>query len=127
MSGLEIPKGKYSVDHYVAKYWLPPKLYSLEQNKVPSIKIINCIKGIKMPCEWEDQKYDLCSYALENYNLNKSDRNIIINALDRFATEKDKLNPCQHCLLSSTAKEYCYARRDLEKYRIQWLYGIKQR
>lgn len=127
LSGITIPNGEFSIDHYVAKYWIPKKLYNLKENKFPAIKIINSIKGIYMPCEWEDKKYDLCYFALENWNLKNSDKDIIMKALDRLATEKEPLIPCQHCILSSVAKEYCYGRRDLEKYRIRWLYGIKQR
>lgn len=127
LSGLDIPSGEYSIDHYVPKFWLPVELYSLEQNKVPAIKIINHIKDIKMPCEWEAQKYDLCYNALQKWNLKHKNKDIIIRALDRFATEKETLNPCQQCILSDKAKEYCYERRDLEEYRIRWLYGIRQR
>jgi hypothetical protein len=127
LSGLKIPSKEYSVEHLVAKFWLPENLYSLPENKKPSIKIINHIKNIKMPCEWYDTRYELCYHALQNWNLKNKDKGIIIRALARFATEKEPLNPCQHCILSSKAKEYCYARRDLEKYRIRWLYGIQQR
>ena len=127
LSGLEIPPNEFSTDHLVAKHWLPKRLYNLEENQVPAIKIINTIKGVCMPCEWEDKKIGLCHHALENWNLKQFNRTIIIKALARFATEKEPLNPCQHCILSSVAKEYCYARRDLEKYRMRWLYGIKSR
>lgn len=127
LSGLKIPNQEYSIDHFVAKYWLPEYLYDLPENKYPAIKIMNNIKGIKMPCEWFDTRYQLCYYALQNWNLKLKDINIILNALDRFATEKDSLNPCQLCILSKKAKEYCYERRDLEKYRIRWLYGFQQR
>lgn len=127
LSGMSIPDGEYSIDHFVAKYWLPSGLYSLPENKFPAIKIINNIKGIKMPCEWYNTRYELCYNALQNWHLKPKQEIIIIKALDRFATEKDTLNPCQLCILSKKAKEYCYERRDLEKYRIRWLYGIEQR
>ncbi|MBO7715665.1 MAG: hypothetical protein J6S85_19035 [Methanobrevibacter sp.] len=125
LSGLEIPKGKYSVEHLVAKYWIPSYLANLPSNKYPAIKIINSIKDIKMPCEWFDMRYDLTYHAYLKWHLKQSDKQVIIQALDRFATEKDTLNPCQHCILSTAAKEYCYARRDLEKYRVRWLYGLQ--
>ena len=127
LSGLEIPQGEFSTDHFVAKFWLPPNLYNIKENKVPAIKIMNFIKNVYMPCEWYDRRYEFCEHALLNWNLNQKRKNIIIKALDRFATEKESLVPCQRCILSSKAMEYCYARRDLEKYRIRWLYGIKQR
>ena len=127
LSGLEIPNGEYSIDHFVAKFWLPQHLYNMKQNKVPAIKIMNFIKGTFMPCEWYDRRYELCEHALLHWNLTARRKGVIISALDRFATEKEPFVPCQYCILSSKAQEYCYARRDLERYRRRWLYSIEQR
>ena len=127
LSGLEIPKGQYSREHIAPRSKLPPYLANNPYNIAPAIKIFNCIKADRFLCEWEAQKFELTYNALKSWNLKQANKNVIIMALDRFATEKDTLNPCQRCILSSTAKEYCYAERDLEKYRIRWLYGIKSR
>ena len=125
LSGLPIPQGKMTKEHIVPRCCAPTNIISVPYNIQPAIKIINNIKGPRLLCEWEDQKISLCYNALEHWNLKQSDKDVIIRALDRFATEKEPLIPCQRCVLSQ-ATEYCYARRDLEKYRIRWLYGIKQ-
>lgn len=127
LSGLVIPSGEYSIDHYVAKYWLPKRLYSLKQNLYPSIKIINAIKSIYMPCEWEDKKYDLCYYAKENWNLKRADKETVRKALYLFEINPNIINPCRHCILSTKAREYCYSRSELEGYRKRWLYKIHTR
>lgn len=127
LSGLEIPKGQYSREHIAPRSKIPVYIANLPYNIAPAIKIFNCIKADRFLCEWEAQKFELTYNALKSWNLKKANKDVIIRALDRFATEKDTLNPCQHCILSSTAKEYCYAQRDLEKYRIRWLYDIKSR
>lgn len=126
LSGLEIPKGQYSREHIVPRSKVPAYIASIPYNIAPAIKIFNCIKADRFLCEWEDKKYELTYNALKNWNLKQTNKDVIIKALDRFATEKDTLNPCQHCILSKIATEHCYARRDLEKYRIRWLYGIDQ-
>ena len=127
LSGLDIPKGEYSIDHYVAKYWLPKRLYTLKQNLYPAIKVINTIKGIYMPCEWEDKKLDLCYYAKENWNLKRADRETVKNAISLFEENPNIINPCRHCILSTKSSEYCYARFDLEDYRKRWLYKLQLR
>lgn len=125
LSGLEIPKGQYSREHIAPRSKVPDYVASHPYNIAPAIKIFNYIKSDRFLCQWEDKKYDLCYHAVKHWNLKETNKNIIIKALDRFATEKDSLNPCQRCVLSKIATEYCYARRDLEKYRVRWLYGIQ--
>ena len=125
LSGLEIPKGQYSREHIAPRSKLPPYIASIPYNIAPAIKIFNCIKADRFLCEWEDKKYELTYNALKSWNLKKASKDVIIEALDRFATEKDSLNPCQRCILSKVATEYCYAQRNLEKYRVRWLYDIQ--
>ena len=125
LSGLEIPPGKKSLEHLVPRSYVEYPLYNLKENKFYAIKVINNIKGARLPCEWFDTRVNLCYNALQRWNLTRSDRKIIIEALDRFATEKESLVPCQLCILSRIATEYCYERRDLEIYRLRWLYGIQ--
>ena len=127
LSGLEIPKGQYSREHIAPRSKIPAYLANNPYNIAPAIKIFNCIKADRFLCEWEDKKFELTYNALKTWNLKKANKDVIIEALDRFATEKDSLNPCQHCILSKIATEYCYAERNLEKYRIRWLYGIQSR
>ena len=127
LSGLEIPKGEYSREHIAPRSKIPKHIANNPYNIAPAIKIFNFIKADRFLCEWEDQKSELVYMALKSWDLKKTNKDIIIKALDRFATEKDSLNPCQHCILSKIATEYCYAQRNLEKYRIRWLYSIKSR
>lgn len=125
LSGLEIPKGQYSREHIVPRSKIPSYIASHPYNIAPAIKIFNCIKADRFLCEWEDKKFELTYNALKSWNLKQANKDIIIKALDRFATEKDSLNPCQHCILSKIATEYCYENRNLEKYRSRWLYGVQ--
>lgn len=125
LSGLEIPKGQYSREHIAPRSKIPSYVASIPYNIAPAIKIFNYIKADRFLCEWEDKKYELTYNALKSWNLKKANKDVIIEALDRFATEKDSLNPCQRCILSKVATEYCYAQRNLEKYRVRWLYGIQ--
>lgn len=127
LSGLEIPKGQYSREHIAPRSKIPSYIASIPYNIVPAIKIFNCIKADRFLCEWEAQKFELTYNALKSWNLKKANKDVIIRALDRFATEKDLLNPCQRCILSKIATEHCYEQRNLEKYRVRWLYGIQFR
>lgn len=115
-----------SVEHWVPKSRTTNQFYSVPENKKPALKIINQIKGNLLPCEWEETKISRCYYALEHYNLNLHNKNLIIAALDRFATEKGPLNPCQHCVLS-LAKEYCYAARNMGRHKILGIPSVKSR
>ena len=117
LSGLEIPKGQHSREHIVPRSKIPSYIASHPYNIAPAIKIFNCIKADRFLCEWEDKKFELTYNALKSWNLKQANKEIIIKALDRFATEKDSLNPCQHCILSKIATEYCYENRNLEKYK----------
>lgn len=125
LSGLEIPKGQYSREHIAPRSKIPSYIASIPYNIVPAIKIFNFIKGDRFLCEWEAQKFELTYNALKSWNLKKASKDVIVKALDRFATEKDLLNPCQRCILSKIATEHCYEQRNLEKYRVRWLYGIQ--
>lgn len=105
LSGIEIPKGKYSKEHYCPK----SRLKILAQhpyNIRPAIKIFNQIKGGRMPCEWESQKYDLIYYAYKNWNLKLSDKKLLRQALNGMP----KINPCEYCLCSQF-QQYCIKER----------------
>lgn len=125
LSGLEIRKGQLSKEHLAPKSKIPFYIACHPYNIKPASKIFNQIKADRFLCQWEDKKIELTYHALKKWNLKKATKEDIIEALDRFATEKDTLNPCQHCILSKIATEYCYANRNLEKYRVRWLYDIQ--
>lgn len=105
LSGIEIPKGKYSREHYCPK----SRLGSAAQNHYniyPAIKIFNHIKGNLMPCEWEEQKYDLIYHAYQNWHVKPEDRKLLRQALNGMP----KINPCEYCMCSFY-KQYCVKER----------------
>ena len=60
LSGIEIPKGKYSREHFAPRSKLPERIAQAPNNIYPAIKIFNFIKGNRMPCVWERDKYHAC-------------------------------------------------------------------
>lgn len=127
LSGLEILSQKdLSAEHYVPKARTTPDFSGDSYNIRPAIKIINSIKGALLPCEWALLREERLLYALLHWKLTKHNKSIIIKALDRLATEKDVLNPCQHCILSN-AKEQCDEARNMAGYRISQLSSFKSR
>jgi hypothetical protein len=111
LSGIEIPKGKYSREHYCPK----SRLENLAQhpyNIFPAIKIFNHIKGSLMPCEWEEQKYDLVYHAYNNWHIKRDDRKLLRQALNGMP----KINPCQYCICAKHV-QYCVNKELLERSR----------
>ena len=105
LSGIEIPKGKYSREHYCPK----SRLENLAQhpyNILPAIKIFNHIKGSLMPCEWEEQKYDLIYHAYYNWHIKRDDKKLLRQALNGMP----KINPCEYCICSQYV-QYCIKNR----------------
>ena len=127
LSGLSIicPQD-FSCAHFVPKARTTPEFSGDSYNIRPAIKIINSIKGALLPCEWVLVRKERLLYALLHWKLTRHNKSIIIQALDRLATEKDTLNPCQHCILSN-AKEQCNAARNMAGYRISQLSSFKSR
>lgn len=104
LSGLEIPDGKQSLEHYYPKSLLPSRIYSLRENIVPACKIMNNVKGNLRPCEWEERKYGLTLYAIKKYHINNQNRKFLKKALLNWETYK--INPCDHCV-ARKFEEYC--------------------
>lgn len=127
LSGLPITcRQDFSREHFVPKSRTTPELSGNSYNIRPAIKIVNNIKGDLLPCEWMLVREERLLYALLYYKLTKHEKSIITKTLDRFATEKEQLNPCQYCILSS-AKEQCDAARNMAGYRISQLSSFKSR
>ena len=121
LSGLSITCPQdFSREHFVPKARTTPEFSGDSYNIRPAIKIINSIKGALLPCEWVLVRKERLLYALLHWKLTRHNKSIIMQALDRLATEKDTLNPCQHCILSN-AKEQCDAARNMAGYRISQL------
>lgn len=74
LSGLEIPPGKYSKEHYVPISRAPRFITSNPANIFPAHRIINHIKQNFLPCEWEDKKWNLTYHALHDWNLKQADK-----------------------------------------------------
>lgn len=127
LSGLSITRPQdFSREHYVPKARTTPEFSGDSYNIRPAIKIINSIKGALLPCEWVLLRKERLLYALTHYKLTAHNKSIIIKALDRLATEKDMLNPCQHCILSN-AKKQCDKARNMMGYRISQLSDCNSR
>lgn len=97
LSGLIIPTGKYSVEHYVPKSRAPLYITDSQFNKFPSHKVINAIKGNLLPCEWEEMKWDLSYKAVHSWNIRNDDKVFVEKALKNW--QYYIVNPCDYCLL----------------------------
>ena len=102
LSGLVIPKGKLSKEHFLPKSVCPPEIYSLPDNIFPAIKCFNWVKGNLYPCEWMSQRYDLCFKAL-GWNIRRDDKKLIKRAL---ANGMPEFNPCDLCV-ARVYREWC--------------------
>lgn len=97
LSGLKIGNKKdLSLEHYVPCVRGEYHFTRSEENVYPAFKIINSIKSGLLPCEWEEQKYERLLYALEHYNINKHEKNIIRKAIANIPYYK--INPCEYCI-----------------------------
>lgn len=102
LSGLEIPKGQLSTEHFLPRVFLPPELASHPNNLYPAIKVINNIKGALYPCEWIQYKDSLCWHAYVHYNLKQTEKEIILKAL----MHPYEIHPCDYCIGRQWPK-YC--------------------
>jgi hypothetical protein len=97
LSGLEIPDGKRTIEHYVPLSRAPRFITTNPQNKFPAHRIINAIKSDRLPCEWEETKWNLTYRALHYWKLKQEDSYFIVRALQNW--ESYVINPCEYCLL----------------------------
>ena len=97
LSGLEIPRGQRTIEHYVPKSRAPRYIWSNPRNLFPAIKIINNMKGNLLPCEWQDTKLALAHKAYMNWHLRHDDKEIIKAAIENW--HRLVFNPCEKCLL----------------------------
>ena len=80
LSGLEIPEGKETREHLVPRSRIICRVDD-PSNIFPAHKIINCMKGDLLPCEFENLKYELAMKALYKWNIKTADRNFIRDAV----------------------------------------------
>ena len=97
LSGLEIPSGRKSTEHYFPKSLLPYNFRSTKQNLFPAHKVINTIKSNLKPCRWEEKKFDRVLYAIQHYDLRTSDREFCKRTLENWETYR--INPCTWCIM----------------------------
>lgn len=108
LSGLVIPEGKYSREHYLAKSLCPYDIANLKENIFPSIKVFNQIKGNLYPCVWMSVRYDLCQKAVQDWNLSRSDKALVKKGLSWGLPEYDA---CRFCI-AVKFREWCMYNRD---------------
>lgn len=102
LSDLEIPHGKQNVEHYCPRSRVPQRIAEHPNNLFPAHKVVNCIKNNLMPCEWEEQKFDLTYHAIYHWNIRHEDKVFLKKTLEHW--EEWYRNPCQLCLMECKGK-----------------------
>jgi len=102
LCGLEIPKGKESIDHYCCKHRFPRRIWDNPKNKVPAFYMLNAIKSDYLPCEFFEMKYDLTYNALKNWRIQEEDKEFLERALVNWKTYD--IDPCALCLAKCNEK-----------------------
>ena len=103
LSGLEIPEGKETKEHLVPK----SRMLSLADtpgNIFPAHKILNCMKGDLLPCEFENLKYQLAAKALYKWHIKESDRRFMCDAVINW-NEGYSPNWCDVCILKCKGRQ----------------------
>lgn len=98
LSGLEIPEGKETKEHLVPKSRLT-SLADVSSNIFPAHKVLNCMKGDLLPCEFETIKYELAIRALCDWHIKEADREFIRKTV---ANWYDGYKPdwCKICIIN---------------------------
>lgn len=102
LSGLEIPKGRVSREHFFPHSLIPKGFYTTRNNIFPAHKVINEIKGCLKPCVWEEKKFDRVFYAIEHYDIRSADREFCRKTLENW--EQYRIDPCAWCIMSENCK-----------------------
>lgn len=100
LSGLIIPKGRFSREHFYPQSKIPQNFHTNIQNIFPAHKVINEIKSNLKPCQWEEKKFDRVSYAIQWYDIRVSDREFCRKTLENWETYK--MNPCVWCIMQNS-------------------------
>lgn len=103
LSGLEIPKGRLSRDHYFPRSRIPYNFHYTIQNIFPAHKVINEIKSNLRPCDWEQKKFDRVYFAIEHYDLRSADREFCRKTLENWETYR--LDPCVWCIMQNNCNK----------------------
>lgn len=97
LSDLEIPKGKKNTEHYCPRSRVPKSIWNNPKNLFPAHKVVNCVKGNMMPCEWEEEKFDLTYHAMCHWNIRQADKEFLKQTLEHW--EEWYRDPCKLCLM----------------------------
>lgn len=97
LSGLEIPAGRFSRDHWYPKSLIPKNFHFTKQNIFPAHKVVNEIKSNMKPCRWEEKKFDRVYYAIQHYDIRVKDREFLQKTLENWETYK--IEPCTWCIM----------------------------
>ena len=97
LSGLEIPPGRFSLDHLYPRSLIPKNFHSCKQNIFPAHKVLNSIKSNMLPCRWEEKKYDRVYFAIQHYKMKPIDRDFLIRTLANWETYK--IDACTWCIM----------------------------
>lgn len=103
LSGLEIPKGRLSREHYFPRSRIPYNFHYTIQNIFPAHKVINEIKSNLRPCDWEQKKFDRVYFAIEHYDLRSADREFCRKTLENWETYR--INPCSWCIMQEKCNQ----------------------
>lgn len=107
LSGLEIPDGQLSVEHYYPISKLPERIANNHVNLYYSCKVFNMLKADSVPCVWREIREARCKYALEHYHLSRVEKKLIKTVLDKGFPER---NPCDYCI-ARIYRQYCVRER----------------
>ena len=104
LSCLEIPTGKYNKEHLVPRSRVPARIANNPLNIHPCHKVLNCIKGNLLPCEFEEMKYSLSYHAIEAWNIKNEDKDFVRRAIINWEHNYQP-NWCDICLLNCKGKQ----------------------
>lgn len=104
LSGLEIPKNRESLEHLVPRSRAPYAVINNPANIFPAHKILNCMKGDLLPCEFQRLKYDIAYKAIHKWDIKRSDIEFVRKSV---ANWEGGYNPdwCNICLLNCKGRQ----------------------
>lgn len=104
LSGLEIPKGRHTVEHYVPRSRAPSYITGNKRNIFPAEKTINNIKGNLLPCEFERLKYVLSYHAIRYWHIKQTDKEFVLKAIENW-NKGYAPDYCNLCLLNCKERQ----------------------
>ena len=103
ISGLEIPAGQESIEHWIPRSRAPRRIWNNPRNLYPAQYMLNAVKNNYLGCEWEDMKYTLTYNAVKRWKIQDEDRDFLLRAIKNW--ESYHINPCDLCLFHCKEKD----------------------